>query len=687
MYKKSTLLICFILVVFVGLNNQYFSQSNSFSEKLNEDISREFNKIDQYAKPTQELHLSNIDRSIGFEINNTILNGSALTRELHYSGEVIFSSEAVTYLNHLKNDLLKDFPFLKDKIKVYVTKSSSFNAFATVNNNIYINIGLLAVIENEYQLCFILCHEIMHIVNDHIINQQLQESGLVKHKYDQYDIVDKLKIKITDKHSISRSHEYEADLDGFRLFLHNGLPSAEAKNALSLLKKNGGIGSEVIMTPDLIFINDSLFNKIRNSKGDYSKKTSGDDGAIVDFSTHPSIDRRLEYLSDFLNESPVNQYEKKLQGNSFVFERIKNDAMSLLPQLYAIEGDYITLFLYSSQGLHKGDTSEKRIGDLCYSLQGIFFQKFDSGFGFPNDSLKLFFVNVLNDIDRIQFCKWVNDILYQLKLKYPTSQKIIKYQNVLSLNILLITTEEERNFLDAKYTDGSFKITILKSLKNISFEIPAGGTTLSLRQQIKFNECYNAKKINSKMAVSNIFTLSVRRGEYLRPLQYLEKLDLQINSSFQKLENNYPDDIISFIPNSNKYFSNDYVNYQLLNNWLVERFYFDNANYVSYFQDNIDSIINGGVKYALTGINLEVRQMNNRLFEAAFFGIILFPHYIPQSILKVCLRKKRKFMFTIAFDLENGEVVFWDKRTFLEANSVAQWYQNYNNIVTKIRKK
>lgn len=690
MYKKSTLLICFILVVFVGLNNQYFSQSNSFSEKPNENLSKEFKKLNQYAEPIQEIHSVNVDRSVGFEISNTILNGSALTKTLNYSGDVIFTSDAVLYLNNLKNDLLKDFPIWKNRISIYVTRSTSFNAFATVNNNIYVNVVLLATIENEYQLCYILCHEIMHIVNDHIINQKLEESGLIKPKYDQYDIVDNLKSEITDKHSISRAHEYEADLDGLRLFLHNGLPSTEAKNALLLLKKNGAFINEVILTSDLLFINENLFNKIQTDNKsylNYFKINSTEDSNVIDFSTHPSIEQRLKLLSDFLEKSSISENQKMVQRNSFNFDKIKNDAKSLIPQLYAIEGDFISLFLSSSHDLLNGNSSEKRIGDLCYALQGIFHQKYSDDFDLPSDSLRLFFINVLNDFDRIQLFKWTINVLDILKEKYPRSEKLIKYSDAITQNISLRITKEEKEFVKIKNINTELNNSYLSSLNNISFEIPSGGTTLTLKQQLKFNEYLGAKKIKSKVAVSNIYTISVRRGENLRPLHYMEKIDLQVNTAFQKLQNNYPDQLVSFMPNSVDYSSNEYVNYQLLNNWLVERFYFDSTNYISYFQDDIDSLKKGGVEYLMTGINLEVRAINGGLFYLSYFGTIPFPHLTPLSVLKVCLRKKRKFMFSVVFNLERGEIVFWDKRTFLEANSVAQWYQNYYNVLTKMRRK
>ena len=53
------------------------------------------------------------------------------------------------------------------KIHFYVLKDPAVNAMAFPNGNVYINVGLLARLENEAQLAHVLSHEVAHVVQRH----------------------------------------------------------------------------------------------------------------------------------------------------------------------------------------------------------------------------------------------------------------------------------------------------------------------------------------------------------------------------------------------------------------------------------------------------------------------------------------------------------------------------------------
>jgi len=81
------------------------------------------------------------------------------------SGDKLFNDPLTIYVNKVADELLKNEPELRKKIKIYVTKSSDVNAHAFDKGFIFINVGLLAQLENEAQLAFILSHEINQIKN------------------------------------------------------------------------------------------------------------------------------------------------------------------------------------------------------------------------------------------------------------------------------------------------------------------------------------------------------------------------------------------------------------------------------------------------------------------------------------------------------------------------------------------
>lgn len=80
-------------------------------------------------------------------------------------GQYIYkNSELENYLQQITNKL---FPDYKDHLRVKVLHSPSYNAFALPNGALYINIGLLAALENEAQVASILSHEGIHFIQKH----------------------------------------------------------------------------------------------------------------------------------------------------------------------------------------------------------------------------------------------------------------------------------------------------------------------------------------------------------------------------------------------------------------------------------------------------------------------------------------------------------------------------------------
>ena len=76
------------------------------------------------------------------------------------------SSEVVDYLNGIAAKAIPpDFSDDKTKIRIKIIRDPTVNAFALPNGTIYVHTGLLARLENEAQLAFVLGHEISHVVN------------------------------------------------------------------------------------------------------------------------------------------------------------------------------------------------------------------------------------------------------------------------------------------------------------------------------------------------------------------------------------------------------------------------------------------------------------------------------------------------------------------------------------------
>lgn len=74
--------------------------------------------------------------------------------------------ELNTYLQGLIDELFPDFI---GKINIKAFKSSELNAFVMSNGSVFVNIGLLARMDNEAQLATVLAHEGIHFTQRHIL--------------------------------------------------------------------------------------------------------------------------------------------------------------------------------------------------------------------------------------------------------------------------------------------------------------------------------------------------------------------------------------------------------------------------------------------------------------------------------------------------------------------------------------
>ncbi|MEL7535251.1 MAG: M48 family metallopeptidase [Bacteroidota bacterium] len=146
------------------------------------------------------------------------------------SGQVLFGDTLSSYLNRLGDHILRDQPSLRKQLRFYTVRSTVANASSTHDGIIFVNMGLLARLENEAQLAFILCHEISHFVERHALKS-----------YQQYIEADNSRAKdlegIENSHSLySKEIEKEADRLGLALYFKAAYPSDILPAVFDILK-------------------------------------------------------------------------------------------------------------------------------------------------------------------------------------------------------------------------------------------------------------------------------------------------------------------------------------------------------------------------------------------------------------------------------------------------------------------
>ena len=141
--------------------------------------------------------------------------------ELLQSGLVLFNDPVTKYLEKVMQILLvNESGKLKKKIKIYTLRSPSVNAFATERGNIFVTLGLLAQLENEAQLAFILAHELVHVKEKHALELFLEVKDLDRNaSEDRFLKKATFDQKLITKNRYSKEKESEADDKGLELFL------------------------------------------------------------------------------------------------------------------------------------------------------------------------------------------------------------------------------------------------------------------------------------------------------------------------------------------------------------------------------------------------------------------------------------------------------------------------------------
>lgn len=139
------------------------------------------------------------------------------------SGQVYDQSRLTAYVQGVMDRL---YPEFKGKIKVRIYDSTDLNAFAMFNGSIYVNIGILARIENEAQLAALLGHEATHFTEKH--NFQHRVSAKNAAAFASTGIPFSSLAAVSSISGFSRDHEREADGKGYARMVKAGYDPREA---------------------------------------------------------------------------------------------------------------------------------------------------------------------------------------------------------------------------------------------------------------------------------------------------------------------------------------------------------------------------------------------------------------------------------------------------------------------------
>ena len=140
-----------------------------------------------------------------------VLEASYHINRLTSNGRILYGDPITRMVERIADTLLKDYPGLRGELRFYTVKSSSVNAFATGQGMIFVTMGLVAQVENEAQLAYVISHEIVHYYRKH--NMEVLTRRIKNSDDEAEQMANFLKY-----HYRSREMENEADSLGLRLF-------------------------------------------------------------------------------------------------------------------------------------------------------------------------------------------------------------------------------------------------------------------------------------------------------------------------------------------------------------------------------------------------------------------------------------------------------------------------------------
>jgi hypothetical protein len=268
--------------------------------------------------------------------------------ELLQSGKVLFGDSVTLYINQVADRVLINEPDLRNKLSFYALRSEEPNAFSTDQGIIFVTLGLIAQLENEAQLAFILSHEISHFEKRHTLNVFIQGKKTFRSERDKraYDLDEKIRAFSNHEKNV----EFEADSLGLARLAKTGYACDQAITAMFVLQfshlpfEDYQFNSTVFQRPMMIFPTSLFLTEVKPIKLDGD---SEDDT----YSSHPNLARRRESLQKQLDEL-ANPGTEKFAASELLFNRIRTICRFEVLRLEIVSRNYARA-IYDAQFLQK----------------------------------------------------------------------------------------------------------------------------------------------------------------------------------------------------------------------------------------------------------------------------------------------------------------------------------------------
>lgn len=450
--KKINLLFS-LLFLFSALSFGQIDKFKNFTYlKAKGDIPEEFLTLstDKYKEDYQANKNKDLDKDF-------FLSTRFFIDELLLSGNVLFNDELTNYVNKVAKNILRREKGLYKKLQFYVLKNNSVNAFSTDQGIIFVTTGLLAQLENEAQLAFILAHEVAHYTEHHVRDGYVESKNIRKGKgkYNRLSYEE----KVGELSIYSKDNEHDADSKGIEIFLNSQYDVETIFTSFEVLLyaylpfEDTKFDSMFFNTENLIIPGTAFPDSINQ----ISREEDFDDH----LSSHPNVQKRMDKAFDVIGDRNTKGTKKYIVSES-TFKLVRNLARFESINQNLANRQYVDA-IYSVFLLQKQFPNNKFLDvSLAKALYGL--AKYKNNYRYNEVILKLkktegeqySLAYFLKKLSKPQINVTAYRYLYDISVKYPNDPLLKKYEKDMIRELTLKSSLKPNDFIaiDSKtYTD------------------------------------------------------------------------------------------------------------------------------------------------------------------------------------------------------------------------------------------
>jgi beta-barrel assembly-enhancing protease len=588
------------------------------------------------------------------------------------SGSVLFNDDVSQYVSGVLTEVLKPYPELQGKLRVYTVKTASANAFTTNNGIIFVNLGLLARLDNEAQLAFILAHEVTHYRKKHVIDQYVAQREM-EHSRDYRELSSE--DKAFAKSSYSQELEIEADLGAIDIYSKTSYSKDSIAVVFDILRQAHTplhwmtFDKRYFESPKYIFP-DTLIAK--NLKEAYTD----DDFKSNNTGSHPDTRKRKRTVARKFREGGAGDLYRVSKS---WFEKSRKIARFELCRIFLLDHSYVEALALGISLQQQDPESAYLRETVAKALYGLGKERLERNNSIRNEwaGAPAYLAEFFNRQAPYEIGVMALRELYKCHLQNPTSAEInvmldhmirslAKKDSELEFNFLRSASEKVIQDLDYPYTQYAFV-----DMKNNDEFFERLDKQIKISKDEEDEKKWSKKKrerskkpldVDKVVVVNPLYRkIDIRKRQKVRHIQseeVLNGIDAKIRNAANKL------DINADIINPNNITSSSIAVLQsnsILNDWLDEQTGLDEAR-VSPIYNEVAALSETykTEHFAWMGCISVTHKRHNKAW--LVIGSAALPTVAPLLLPKVFIPQGRTLYFGLVFNVITQQLELVDLR-------------------------